>query len=125
PAPPTPPRAAAGGTSPEMARRVEVLPAPFGPMMATTSRSPTSSETPFTAVTLPYRTSRSVTASTRFLRSQIGLDHRGVLLDLARRALGDPHPVVEHGDDVAEPPPCPHVVLPEEDRPAPAAEPRA
>ena len=41
------------GTRPVMARRVEVLPAPFGPMMATTSPSATSREIPFTAVTLP------------------------------------------------------------------------
>ena len=46
-------RPAAAGTSPEMARRVDVFPAPLGPMMATTSPSPTSREIPFTAATLP------------------------------------------------------------------------
>ena len=40
-------------TVPEIARRVVVLPAPFAPSTATTSPSPTSSETPCRALTAP------------------------------------------------------------------------
>src|SRR5439155_22606844 len=42
-----------GRTSPESARRVEVLPAPLGPMIATISPSCTVTDTPSTAATLP------------------------------------------------------------------------
>ncbi len=41
------------GTNPEIARRVDVFPAPFGPMSATTSAAPTSRSTPRTASTAP------------------------------------------------------------------------
>src|SRR6266481_1651012 len=86
-------RPPAVGTRPVMALRVEVLPAPLGPMIATTSPSATSSELPSTAVTLPERTARPLTSSSSILGAQVGLDHRRVRLDVARHSLGDPHPV--------------------------------
>ena len=46
-------RPAEGRTRPEMARRVEVLPAPLGPITATISPAATESDIPFTAATLP------------------------------------------------------------------------
>jgi len=42
-----------GRTRPESARRVEVFPAPLGPMIATISPSSTLTETPATAATFP------------------------------------------------------------------------
>src|SRR5262249_42343659 len=42
-----------GRTSPESARKVDVLPAPLGPMIATISLSCTVTDTPSTAATLP------------------------------------------------------------------------
>src|SRR5437667_11027178 len=91
-----------GRTRPESARRVEVFPAPLGPMIATISPSSTLTETPATAATFPEWTERSVSSSTRLLRAQIGFDHRGIRLDLARRPLGDPNPVIDHGHAVAD-----------------------
>src|SRR5919204_4224275 len=89
-------RPAAGRTRPEMARSVDVLPAPLGPMTATISRSPTVRLTRSTAITFPYRTDSSATSSIADLDTEVGLDDGRILLDGLGRALGDAHAVVEH-----------------------------
>src|SRR5439155_5893348 len=50
-------------TVPEIARSVVVFPAPFAPSTATSSPSSTSSETPWSALTGPYRASTSRSSS--------------------------------------------------------------
>src|SRR5256885_2995410 len=103
----------------DTARSVVVLPAPFGPRTATSSPSPTSSETPCSARTWPYRASTSSSSSRAELlgiRPEVGLDHRRVVLHLARRAASDPAAEVEHVHAVGDPHHHLHVVLDQQDR---------
>src|SRR5438067_5097022 len=105
-------------TVPDTARSVVVLPAPFGPRTATSSPSPTSSETPCSARIWPYRASTSSSSSRELLgiRPEVGLDHRRVVLHLARRAARDPAAEVEHVHAVGDTHHQLHVVLDQQDR---------
>src|SRR5215213_4964364 len=83
-----------------MQLKIEVLPAPLGPMTANSSPGLTSNDTSSSAVTPPKRSVMSRTASTG-LSDSIACDrerHRGVLLDQQHaRALA-----VELDDRVAD-----------------------
>src|SRR5215510_14153169 len=111
-----------GTRSPEMARRVVVLPAPLLPRRATTSPSPTWKVTPFKARISPYDTWRFLTSSTLGVHprrplapAEIGFDDARVLLHLGGAPLRDLLSVVEHGDVVGDLHDHAHVVLDEED----------
>src|SRR5215471_1047127 len=110
-------------TTPEIARRVVVLPAPFAPRSATISPSSTVSDTPCNARTAPYRAWTSVSSSSgirarRRPGAEVRLDHCGVGLDLLRRAGRDRPSEVEDGDAVRHRHDEVHVVLDEQDRDA-------
>src|SRR5207253_623417 len=101
-------------TKPEIARSVDVLPAPFGPMSATTSPSFTSRSTPRTASTAPYAISTPRSSSiggcplvhdclaVLLVDAQVRVDDPRVAEHRARRP--DRHEVaeLEHRDAVAE-----------------------
>src|SRR5262245_65693925 len=95
---------ACGVTVPVIAASVVDLPAPFGPTMATISRSWTSNEISRSAATRPYRTASPSTVSIGASgRPEVRLDHARVRPHLAREPLGDRAAVVEHVDPMAEP----------------------
>ncbi len=108
------------GTSPMTAWSVVDFPAPFGPMSPTISPGATVSDTPRTATTPPYATSRS--RNSRALTSvllhrrlaEVGRRDVEVPADLARRALGQRPSLVEHLDPVADVHDQRHVVIDEE-----------
>src|SRR5262249_16079713 len=112
-----------GRTVPRIVRSAVVLPAPLAPISVTISRGATDSEMPRSARMLAYDVWTSTRSSTDLPQvryggelllvagAQIRLDHARVALDLGRRALGDPHPVVEHGDAIRDPHHDAHVVL--------------
>src|SRR5512132_174761 len=99
----------------EIARSVVVLPAPFAPRSATTSPSSTRSETPWSARMGPYRAWTSFSSSSGILASEIGLDHVGVLLHLARRSLRDLPPEVQDVNALADAHDERHVMLDDQD----------
>src|SRR5439155_16832713 len=102
---------------PEIVRRVVLLPAPFEPIRATSSPSPTCSDTPWRARIAPYRTWTSASSSnTR--GSQVGGHDRGVGADGGGHAVGDDPAVVEDLDSVAEVHDQRDVVRHEDDRDA-------
>src|SRR5580765_3028190 len=102
-------------TSPDTARNVVVLPAPFAPSNATISPSSTWSDTPCSALIGPYRASTLLSSSSGgIVRSQVCLDHLGVRLYLCRRPVCDRAPEVEHVDTVADRHHEVHVVLDEQ-----------
>jgi len=94
----------AGRTSPEIALRVVVFPAPFAPMRATTSPWSTSKAMPWTASIAPYRTTRSRTSSMGsaiVVAPEVRLAHGRIRLDLGRCAFGDLPAEVEDRDPLA------------------------
>src|SRR2546425_86640 len=113
---------AAGRSNPITDESVVVLPAPLGPSTPTISPSRTSSETPLTAATPPYRVSSPSTLSTTGLPSEVGFDDTLVGLDLAGRAFGDLLPEVQDGDPIGDAHHEVHRVLDEEDRRAELAQ---
>src|SRR5262245_21867450 len=107
---------ACGVTVPVIAASVVDLPAPFGPTMATISRSRTSKEISRSAAPRPYRTASPSTVSIGRLflsrgGTEVRLDHARVPAHLVRKPLGDRPPVVEHVDPMAEPEDQGHVVF--------------
>ena len=118
---------AIGRTSPEIARSVVVLPAPFGPSSATTSpaldveverrgRPP-----PRPARRQPFELSTgpppSANVSVSFAAEpEVGGDHLGVGAHVARRADRDHLAELEHDDAIADPEHEPHVVIDQQDR---------
>src|ERR1043166_3203413 len=111
--------------SPEIARNVVDLPAPFAPINVTMSPFPTRNETSCSAVIVPYETERSFSSSTAirplcfhwalavFLRflAQIRLDHLRICPDLLGCAFRDLDSVIENEDPHAESHHHLHVVL--------------
>src|SRR5687768_15746669 len=92
---------ASGLRKPTMVLKVVDLPAPLGPMMATTSRGATCISTPWRILILPYPEWRSRTSSMRWLPPEIGFNDSLIPLDLVGEALGDELPMVEHEDLLA------------------------
>src|SRR5262245_32130422 len=116
-----------GRTSPEIARSVVVLPAPFGPSSATTSPLPTWRSRPRTTAAASYPAERSSSSRTGSAliaqclhlvggRPEIGGDHLGVGAHLARRTDRDHLAELEHDDAVADAEHESHVVIDEQDR---------
>src|SRR3990167_5163266 len=97
-----------------------VLPAPLGPTTATSSPSPTVSETSHRAGASPYPTCRPSASSIGF--PEIGGHDLRLPDDVARPALGDQLAVVQHHDPVGQVDHGPHDVLDEEDGGAPPAD---
>src|SRR5262245_21341925 len=87
-------------TRAEIALSVDVLPAPLGPIMATTSPAATSRSTPRTASTAPYDTdtSRSSSTSGFLFDAEVGVDHTRVCKHDVRRTHCDQLPELEHRD---------------------------
>src|SRR3954453_19665968 len=105
-------------TMPKTARNSEDLPAPFAPSTAMASPWPTRIDTPRTACTRPYRTSRSCSSrrivrlqALNCLRAEIGLPHQRVAADLLGRALSNLPAEVEDDHLIAQRPDEMHVVL--------------
>src|SRR5258705_10940067 len=88
--------------SPEIVRSIVLLPAPFAPMSATSCPLRIVSETPFTAVTWPYRHTRPRTSSMRDPLAEARADHRGILLDSRGAAMRAEAPLVEDDDSLAD-----------------------
>src|SRR5581483_7049284 len=110
-------------TSPTIECSVVDFPAPFGPIRPTISPRPTSSESPRTAGTVPYRTSSPETLRSGSGTSGIVVDGRlaeirggdvEVRADLGRRALRQRQPAVEDVDPVADLHDQRHVVVDQE-----------
>ena len=113
------------GTSPEMARSVDVFPAPFGPISATTSPIFTSTSMPRTASTGPYETSSpriSSIESVDLRDAEVGVDDPLVLEHRGGVADGDEVTQLEHRDPVAEPRDEVELVVDDEERHALVAE---
>src|SRR3974390_1840094 len=111
-----------GGTSPEMARRAVLLPAPFAPIKATSCPAFTSSEMPRSAVTPPYPQTRSRISSMHRSLSEIGLDHCRIIPNDLRRSLGDDSAVVQDDDAIRDAHHHRHVVLDKQDGDATVAD---
>src|SRR5437867_4590027 len=105
-------RPALGRSSPEIARRVEDLPAPLAPIRQTSSPCAIERSMPRSAATAPYAAATPSTFSTS--RSQIGADDVGMRLHGRRGTLGDDGAVVEHDHRIAESHDDAHVVLDEQ-----------
>src|SRR5215475_2573663 len=94
------------GARPEIAIRVEVLPAPLDPITAVTSPWGASRSTPRRACTWPYATANPRNSSMCLVRCESGgraevcFDDLGIALDLRSAALGDLLPEIEHRDGV-------------------------
>src|SRR5260370_34197146 len=97
--------------SPEMVRKVVVLPAPFEPSRVTTWPSATSNDTSHSATTLPYAERSSATSSRDTRLSKIGLDDVWILGDFVGRALSNLLTEVENDNPVADRANRAHVVL--------------
>src|SRR6516164_4788580 len=104
-----------GGTSPEMARRAVLLPAPFAPISATSCPAFTSSEMPRSAVTPPYPHTRSRISSMHRSLPEIGFDHRRIIPNRLRRSLGNDSAVVQDDDAIRDAHHHRHVVLDKQD----------
>src|SRR5216683_3047907 len=113
-----------GCMSPEIVRRVVVLPAPLLPMSATTSPCPTDSVMPRSARTRPYRASTLSSSRSAIRRpspvpsgafAEVRLDDPLIPADRLRWAEGDELAVVEHRDVPRDSHDHLHVVLDEED----------
>src|SRR5215471_20627031 len=115
-----------GFTSPEIARSVVLLPAPFAPSRPTASPSPISIETPVIAGTEPYAAltpeSLSMRASAgrsvHIAGAEIGADHFRIFNDFLRCAFGDLLAVIEHHDMARHRHDGAHDVLHDDDREA-------
>src|SRR5919201_1894696 len=93
------------GARPEMARSVDDFPAPFGPMTATTSRSPTRKSIPRTAWTGPYDTSTprsSSTACCLFVHTEVRVDDAVIFEHGGGGADGNEAAQLKHRDAVAQ-----------------------
>src|SRR5437762_8936063 len=99
--------------APATPRSVVLLPAPFAPISATISPSPTSNETSRHAGTSPYARSTFSTLSSK-LAPEIGLDDARLRLHLARRALEQRLAVIEHQHALGDVHHEVHVVLDDE-----------
>src|SRR5438876_5785081 len=116
------------GTKPEIARSVDVLPAPLGPMSATTSPSFTSRSIPRTASTAPYAISTPRSSSigggpfvadrrvVLLVDTEVRVDDPLVAEHGARRPHRHEMAELEHGDAVAERRDEVELVIHEEDR---------
>src|SRR5438046_477223 len=94
---------AASGTTPEMALNRVVLPAPFGPTMATNSPALTSMETSLNADRPPYFTLVLSRLSIRHpFVAEIGFDDVRILDDVTGNAVCNHHAMVEHHEAVDE-----------------------
>src|SRR5215208_1486295 len=102
-------------TMPEIARSVVVLPAPLAPSSATISPSFTSSETPCSALTGPYRASTLRSSSSGIFLAEVGLDDGGVRAHLGGCPLGDLAAEIEDVHAVGDRHHEVHVVLDEQD----------
>src|SRR6185437_4519143 len=109
------------GIIPEMARRVDVLPAPLGPSRAMAPSGCSSTSTPRTAWVVPYRTCRPSTSSTA-RHPQIGTDDLLVLPDLLGRPLGDDLAQLQDHQAVADGVEEVHLVVHHDDRHSRAAD---
>src|SRR5690349_4404800 len=107
-------RPAATGRRPEIARMTVVLPAPFAPMSATTSPSPTVRLTPCRAWMRPYSSVILSSSSSIDRHPQVGGVHLRIGGDLGRRAVGDLATELQHHDPVGDAHDQPHVVLDEQ-----------
>src|SRR6266540_4799930 len=105
--------------SPEMARIVDVFPAPFAPISATISPSSTCRLMPCNASILPYDRCTSVSSSSIFGHPQVRGDHLGIVGHLGRRSLGDLLAELQNHDPVGDTHDQPHVVLDEQHGVAP------
>ena len=119
-----------GRSSPEIARMVVDLPAPFDPMMVTISPGRTSrltlSSTGAAAIAggeldggqdrvmraAPRRRAR---ARAHLAAAEIGLEHPGIVADLDRGSGGDAHAGIEHDHRVRDAHHQQHVVLDQDD----------
>src|SRR5450755_1139885 len=97
-----------------MARRVDVLPAPFGPSRATRSPVSIDKSTPRTASTAPYETSRPRTSIIG--DSQVRVHDATVLPHLGGAALGDDATELEDNQAVAQPVDEVNLVIDDQDR---------
>src|SRR5918998_162951 len=93
---------ALGRMKPEIVRRVVVLPAPFAPMIATSSPGCTSNVTPCMTWRLPYPAETFSRASMLLLVSQVRLYNAGILCHLFRGSAGKHLPVVKDLDVIRE-----------------------
>src|SRR5712691_1318063 len=103
-----------GRSRPTIVLSAVVLPAPLGPMRATSSSAWTASETPCRTSTRPYPTWSPSHASTR-APPQVGGDDERVAAYLVGGSLGDLPPEVEYADPAAQAHDQFHVVLDEHD----------
>src|SRR5919109_985007 len=102
---------ALGWRSPEIARRRVVLPAPFAPMMATTSPCPTSIDRSCRMTVGPYPAVTLETLSIDEVLAQIGRDDAAVADDLLRATFRDHLAGVDHHDPTGQTHNGLHVVL--------------
>src|ERR1051325_11644002 len=86
-----------GRNSPEMARRVVVLPAPLAPRMATIWPASAWIEMPFRASMLPYKTCRSLTSSRANGSGPLRLFQRRVVLVASEIRLDDGRVLLDVG----------------------------
>src|SRR5262249_21795408 len=110
-------------TTPEMALRSVVLPAPFGPTMVMNSPSRTSSDRPSIAWSPPYATlSPEIFNMTTPALAEIGLADNGIASDFVRRPARQPASVVQHHQAIGQANHRVHRVLDDGDRDAVDAE---
>src|SRR5207302_5220985 len=104
-------------TTPEIARKSVVLPAPFGPTIATNSPALTSMETSCSACSPPYDTEMLSSRSTCSpLLAEVRFDHVRQVDHRRGTARRDRFTVVEHDEAVGEPHHGMHRVLDDDDR---------
>src|SRR3990167_659466 len=94
---------------PEMAMKIELLPAPLAPSSTTSSPLPACRLTLSRARKLPYDS--ETPSSFSMFGSQVSVDHQRVAADLGRCALGDLLAVVQHDDLVGQAHDHVHLVL--------------
>src|SRR5215468_4099669 len=99
---------------PAMTLMSVVLPAPFGPTIETSSPGPMVSETPHSAVAVPYLATAPSSASMGF--SQKRRDDLRLLHHFRRHAFRDHRAVIEHDDAIRQRHHRTHHVLDEQDR---------
>src|ERR1700674_1366863 len=96
-------RPPSSGTTPEIERNSVVLPAPWGPTMATNCPSPTSRETPCSACKPPYETETFSSRSIGPPLAQICFDDGRQVDDLPRLARRQDFPVADPEQPVGQP----------------------
>src|SRR5262245_58939718 len=103
-----------GSITPDTVLRMVVLPAPLAPRMVTIVPRGTAKLTPRMAMMGPSYVSMLLTSRRRSAptsATEVGLHHFGMLLHVARRALGDGAPVVKGEDLIGDGAHQAHVVL--------------